>query len=86
MKYFFRFTPVLFILFFFQMSAFGADSLKIGVVDMQKFQAKSKGFQKSSDALKKKFQAMRNKLDAEVKELQKIEEDFKNCVMISHNK
>ena len=77
MKYFFRFIPVLFILFFFQMSAFGAESLKIGVVDMQKFQAKSKGFQKSSEALKRKFQSMKNKLDAEVKELQKTEEAFK---------
>ena len=77
MKYFFRFIPVLFILFFFQMSALGADSIKIGVVDMQKFQAKSKGFQKSSDLLKKKYQAMKDKMDVEVKELQKIEEDFK---------
>jgi hypothetical protein len=31
MKHFFRFIPVLFILFFFQTSAFGADALKIGV-------------------------------------------------------
>jgi outer membrane protein len=77
MKHFFRFIPVLFILFFFQTSAFGADALKIGVVDMQKFQAKSKGFQKSSDALKKKFQVMQDKLEAEVKELQKIEDEFK---------
>lgn len=77
MKYFFRFIPVLFILFFFQMSALGAASLKIGVVNMQKFQAKSKGFQKSSELLKKKYQVMRDKLEAEVKELQKIEEAFK---------
>jgi outer membrane protein len=77
MKYFFRFIPVLFIIFFFQTNALGADSLKIGVIDMQKFQAKSKGFQKSSELLKKKYQVMRDKLEAEVKELQKIEEEFK---------
>jgi outer membrane protein len=77
MKYFFRFIPVLFIIFFFQTSALGADSIKIGVVDMQKFQAKSKGFQKSSERLKKKYQIMKDKMDAEVKEFKKIEEDFK---------
>ena len=77
MKNFFRFIPVLFVLFFFQTSALGADSIKIGVVDMQKFQAKSKGFQKSSERLKKKYQVMKDKLEAEVKALQKIEEDFK---------
>ncbi len=77
MKYFFRFIPVLFILFFFQMSALGADSPKIGVVDIQKFQAKSRGFQKSSEILKKKYQSMKDKLDAEVKALQKIEVEFK---------
>ncbi len=77
MKYFFRVIPALFIIFFFQTSALGADSIKIGVVDMQKFQAKSKGFQKSSELLKKKYQVMKDKMDAEVKEFQKIEEDFK---------
>jgi outer membrane protein len=66
------------------MNALGADSLKIGVVDMQKFQAKSKGFQKSSDLLKKKYQVMRDKLEAEVKGLQKIEEEFqKQSLMLS---
>ena len=77
MKYFFRLIPVFFIIFLFQTTAFGADALKIGVVDMQKFQAKSKGFQKSSAKLKKKYQVMKDKLDAEVKEFQKIEEEFK---------
>jgi outer membrane protein len=77
MKHFFRFIPVLFILFFFQTSAFGADALKIGVLDMQKFQAKSKGFQQSSERIKKNYQVLKDRLDAEVKELQKIEEEFK---------
>jgi outer membrane protein len=77
MKYFFRIIPALFFIVFFQTSTSGADSLKIGVVDMQKFQAKSKGFQKSSDRLKQKYQGMKDKLEAEVKELQKIEEEFK---------
>ena len=54
MKYFFRMIPVFLIIFSFQTTAVGADSIKIGVLDIQKFQTKSKGFQKSIEELKKK--------------------------------
>lgn len=77
MKYFFRLIPVFFIVFLLNATALGAESIKIGVLDMQKFQTKSKGFQKSTEQLKKEYQAMKDKLDSEVAELEKIEEEFK---------
>ena len=77
MKYFFRLIPVFFMVFLLNATALGAESIKIGVLDMQKFQTKSKGFQKTTEGLKKEYQAMKDKLDSEVAELEKIEEEFK---------
>lgn len=59
-----------------------AQSYKIGVVDIQKFQKKSKAFQNVSGKLKKKFDAMQQKLDDERNALIKLEEDFKKQSMM----
>jgi outer membrane protein len=62
--------------------ALGAKSSKIAVVDIQKLQSKSTTFQKERAKLKKTFDAMQKKLDAEKKALLKLEEDFKKQSMM----
>jgi outer membrane protein len=57
-------------------------SYKIGVVDIQKFQKKSKNFQGISAKLKKKFDSMQQKLDEERNALIKLEDDFKKQSMM----
>lgn len=59
-----------------------AQTLKIGVVDIQKFQKKSKSFQSLSAKLKTKFDALQKKLDDERNALVKLEEDFKKQSMM----
>ena len=59
-----------------------AQTIKIGVVDIQKFQKKSKSFQGISAKLKKKFDALQQKLDDERNALVKLEEDFKKQSMM----
>ncbi|MEW6668096.1 MAG: OmpH family outer membrane protein [Thermodesulfobacteriota bacterium] len=59
-----------------------AQAIKIGVVDIQKFQKKSKGFQAATAKLKVKFDAMQKKLDDERAALIKLEEDFKKQSMM----
>ena len=60
----------------------GADAGKIGVVDMKKFQKKSKVFLETSMVLKKEFESMQKKLDDERMAYQKIEDDFKKKSMM----
>lgn len=57
-------------------------SYKIGVVDIQKFQKKSKNFQTIGNKLKRKFDAMQQKLDDERNSLIKMEDDFKKQSMM----
>jgi outer membrane protein len=52
-------------------------AVKIGVVDLQKFQKNSKAFQKTGSVVKKKFDEMQSKLDQERDALSKLEEEFK---------
>ena len=74
----------MFTIFFFHVDASGAGPKKIGVVDIQSFQNNSKTFQKTRAELKKKFDAMQQKLDAEKKALLKLEEDLnKQSMMLS---
>jgi outer membrane protein len=68
--------------FFMGPEAFGAAATKIGVVDIQKFQKKSKSFQVTGAKLKKKFEALQKRLDDERNNLQKLEEDFKKQSMM----
>ena len=77
MKYFLRFMPALIFFFFFQVNASVADSLKIGVLDMQKFQTASESIKKQTKEIQQKIEDMRKKLEAEEKERQKLEEEFK---------
>ena len=51
--------------------------MKIGVVDLQKFQKSSKAFQKTGSVVKKKFDDMQTKLDQEREALSKLEDEFK---------
>jgi len=59
-----------------------AAGYKIGVVDIQKFQKKSKGFAAIGNKVKKKFEALQQKLDDERNSLIKLEEDFKKQSMM----
>ncbi len=73
---------------FWVTGAFGAQaaptSYKIGVVDIQKFQKKSKNFQNVSAKLKKRFDAMQQKLDDERNSMIKLEDEFrKQSMMLS---
>ena len=84
MKHLLRFIIGMFIIFFFQYHAIGADKSKIGIVDIQKFQNNSKKFQKSSAGLKNKYEAMKKKLESERNILRKLEEEFrKQSMMLS---
>ena len=65
MKHFFRLALCSFIILFIQYPALGAETPKIGVVDIQKFQKNSRVFHQTRGALKEKFDAMQKKLDEE---------------------
>ena len=63
------------------LNALGAD-FKVGVVDIQEFQQKSRAFQETRMELKKKFDALQQKLDQEKKAVLALEEDFKKQSMM----
>jgi outer membrane protein len=73
--------------FLFQAPAGAAQatsSMKIGVVDLQKFQQNSKVFQKTGEEIKKKFDEMQKKLNQARDSLAKLDEDFrKQSMMLS---
>lgn len=50
---------------------------KIGLIDMEKFQQKSVAFQRIKLKLERKFENLKKKLDAEKKEVMKLEEELK---------
>ena len=61
----------------------GADkAVKIGVLDMQKLQQKSKKFLKIRDELKVRFETLQKKLDQEKEELIRLEEELKKQSMM----
>jgi outer membrane protein len=63
-------------------TAFGADKIKIGVVNIQEFQKKSKKFETTRASLEKKFGSLQQKLDKERTALLALEEDFKKQKMM----
>ncbi len=64
--------------------AFAADTCKIAIVDMERFQQESVSFQKVRVKLMKKFDALQKKLDQEKQELIKLEEELrKQSMMLS---
>jgi outer membrane protein len=73
---------VMFTLVFLQAAAVAAQTVKVGVVDLQKFQKNSKSFQKASLVVKKKFDEMQQKLNDERSALSKLDEEFKKQSMM----
>jgi outer membrane protein len=67
---------------FLQPAPVAAQGVKIGVVDLQKFQKNSKAFQKASVSVKKKFDDMQQKLSDERNALAKLDEEFKKQSMM----
>ena len=67
---------------FLQPAPVAAQGVKIGVVDLQKFQKNSRSFQKASVSVKKKFDDMQQKLNDERNALAKLDEEFKKQSMM----
>ncbi len=65
------------LLFAFCSISMAAENIKIGVIDIQKFQKKSVAFQKVRMELQKRYNQLQAKLDKEKQELMKLEEEFK---------
>jgi outer membrane protein len=76
------FLGILMVVFLFPAAPLAAQAVKVGVVDLQKFQKNSKSFQKSSVSVKKKFDDMQQKLNDERTALAKLEEEFKKQTMM----
>lgn len=76
------FFGMLTVMFIFTAAPASAQAVKIGVVDLQKFQKNSKSFQKASLSVKKKFEDMQQKLNDERNVLAKLEEEFKKQSMM----
>ena len=82
MKRLFKLVFAIFFVFCFQQDVLGADSFKIGMVDIEKFQSESISFQKIRGELKKRFDELQERLSKEEKELAQIEEDLKKQSMM----
>jgi outer membrane protein len=67
---------------FLQPAPLAAQNVKVGVVDLQKFQKNSKAFQRASLVVKKKFDEMQQKLNDEKNALGKLEDELKKQSMM----
>jgi outer membrane protein len=67
---------------FLQPAPLAAQNVKVGVVDLQKFQKNSKAFQRASLVVKKRFDEMQQKLNDERNALGKIDEELKKQSMM----
>jgi outer membrane protein len=67
---------------FLQPAPLAAQNVKVGVVDLQKFQKNSKAFQKASVGVKKKFDDMQQKLNDERNAVAKLDEELKKQSMM----
>jgi len=67
---------------FLQPAPLAAQNVKVGVVDLQKFQKNSKAFQRASLVVKKKFDDMQQKLNDERNALGKLDEELKKQSMM----
>lgn len=84
MKHFVGLLVGIIFLFGTQFHAYGADSCKLGVVDIQKFQEESVAFQKVKEQYISKLEPARKQLEEEKAELAKIEEELrKQSLMLS---
>jgi outer membrane protein len=80
MKRAFSIAVVIGVFFTLQQTAL-ADT-KIGVVDMQEFQKKSKAFGVHRAKLKEKFDSLQKKMEAEKESLRKAEDEFRKQMMM----
>jgi len=72
------------LLFCLQNRIVSAESIKIGVLNMQQLQQNSVRYQKIREGLKKRFNALQKKLDGERAQIAKIEEELrKQSMMLS---
>ncbi len=72
--------------FLFQVQPMGvmAADIKIGVLDMKRLQQRSANFQKIREELKRKYNALQKKLDAERAQIEKLEKELqKQSMMLS---
>lgn len=76
------FLGLLTVVLFFPVAPLAAQTVKVGVVDLQKFQKNSKAFQKASLSVKKKFDDMQQKLNEERNAVAKLDEEFKKQSMM----
>lgn len=67
---------------FLQPAPLAAQNVKVGVVDLQKFQKNSKAFQRASLVVKKKFDDMQQKLNDERTALGRLDEELKKQSMM----
>ena len=67
---------------FLQPAPLAAQNVKVGVVDLQKFQKNSKAFEKASVGVKKKFDDMQQKLNDERNTVAKLDEELKKQSMM----
>jgi len=67
---------------FFQPAPLAAQNVKVGVVDLQKFQKNSKAFQRASLVVKKRFDEMQQKLNDERNTLGRLDEELKKQSMM----
>lgn len=82
MKKVFVLAIVLAAVCFFRASLVSAQTVKIAVIDLEKFQKTSKSFQKSGAVFKKKLVDLQTKLDDERNAVTKLEEEFKKQSMM----
>ena len=84
MKQLFQLGLGIFIILCFQYTALGQSTFKVGVVDIQRLQNQSKAIQRARAKLKKKFDALQQRVADEKEAVRKLEEDFrKQSVMLS---
>jgi len=76
------FLGLLTVVFFFPAAPLAAQGVKVGVMDLQKFQKNSKTFQKASVSVKKKFDEMQQRLNDERNALAKLDDEFKKQSMM----
>ena len=84
MKQLFQLGLGIFIILCFQYTALGQSTFKVGVVDIQRLQNQSEAIQRARAKLKKKFDALQQRVADEKEAVRKLEEDFrKQSVMLS---
>jgi outer membrane protein len=76
------FLGILTVIFLFSAAPLAAQNVKVGVVDLQKFQKNSKAFQRASLVVKKKFDDMQQKLNDERSSLSKLDDELKKQSMM----